>query len=100
MHMVIIMARKKNVSPVSQPASILRLNERKMAYAGGVVGALSALGFGFLRFTMGGFFGGAYMMGGGYGYGFAPFGILYAALWAMVIGAIVGYVFTWVYNKA
>ncbi len=87
------MAKKQNM-----PAkTAMRLDERKMAIAGALIGAIcmGLMGFGAM---MGGW--GYGMMGRYYGYGFTPLAWVSGLLWGAVAGAAAAYVFAWAYNKA
>ncbi|VVC01066.1 Uncharacterised protein [uncultured archaeon] len=84
------MAKKNNAASVK---SVMKLDERKTATAGAAIGLLGVLGMG----SMMGSYGGYGMMGG---YGFFPLGMLFGGIWSAIVGAVLGYAFAWVYNKA
>ncbi|VVB57702.1 Uncharacterised protein [uncultured archaeon] len=87
------MVKKQNAS---SSKSALRLDERKLAMAGALWGAVSMGLMG-----AGGMMGGWGMMGGYWGgWVFAPLAWESGMVWGALLGAAAGYVIAWAYNKA
>lgn len=79
-----------------------RLDERRLALAGGMAWALGVGLLGAGNMALGGWGGGMMsLMGSVYvGYGATVPGVLTGMVWALADGGICGYVLAWLYNRA